>query len=191
MSDLGIAHTLDSECINMLSDKDIVIFAANDRSAHIIQNDTENIDGKKECTVKLTSTTKVTGAVKETFEDTQTTDVKNAIAITSQTAHIYIHGSTSIQLHVGESKLWMASDGTISLEGVNITIKGKKIVVIGDEEIKESAPKVDISGGTEAKFGVGNQNVACDKAQTAIAGAAINSSAKGKHEITGAVVKIN
>ena len=78
----------------------------------------------------------------------------------------------------------MESNGDILLHGKNISI-------IGDVTIKESAPKVDISGGDEAKLGVGNQNITCDKTITGISGAAINSSAKGKHEITGAVVKIN
>jgi hypothetical protein len=40
-------------------------------------------------------------------------------------------------------------------------------------------------------MGVGNQTVTSDTAQVAVAGAAIASSATGKHEITGAIVKIN
>jgi type VI secretion system secreted protein VgrG len=73
----------------------------------------------------------------------------------------------------------------------DITLHGKNISIIGDVTIKESAPKVDIAGSDEAKLGVGNQNIVCDKSQTGISGAAINSSAKGTHEITGALVKIN
>lgn len=132
----------------------------------------------------------VKGAVTEDYDASQTTTVKGAI---------YIHSLDSIQLHTGLSKLWMAKDGNISLTGVNITItgsnsvsvNGKTITVTGDAEIKESAPNVAISGGTQAQFGVGNQQLTCDKAKVNVSGAAINASAVGMHEITGAVVKIN
>ena len=63
--------------------------------------------------------------------------------------------------------------------------------MIGNDEVKVSSAKTDVSGGTEAKFGTGNQNITTNPAKTAISGAAINSSAVGMHEITGAVVKIN
>lgn len=132
----------------------------------------------------------VKAAVTEDYDASQTTTVKGAI---------YIHSLDSIQLHTGASKLWMAKDGTIALTGVNITItgsdsvliNGKKITVTGDAEIKASAPNVQISGGTQAQLGVGNQQVTCDKAKVNVSGAAINASAVGMHEITGAVVKIN
>ena len=109
--------------------------------------------------------------------------VKANLSIYSD-AEILIEAANKITLHTGESKITLEKSGAI-------TIHGKNISVIGDADIKESAPKIDISADGEAKFGVGNQNVACDKAATVISGAAINSSATGKHEITGAVVKIN
>ena len=60
-----------------------------------------------------------------------------------------------------------------------------------DGTITISGKKITISATDEASIGVGNQNVKCDKSQVGVSGAAINSSATGKHEITGAVVKIN
>ena len=72
-----------------------------------------------------------------------------------------------------------------------ITIHGKNIVITGDTDAKVSAPKTEVSGTDEAKIGCGNQNSSYDKGKTAHAGASINSSATGMHEITGAVVKIN
>ena len=63
----------------------------------------------------------------------------------------------------------MRSDGTIQISGTEITI----------------------SGTAKVQMGVGNQTVTSDTAQVAVAGAAIASSATGKHEITGAIVKIN
>lgn len=77
-----------------------------------------------------TSTHHVTGAVAENFDDTQTTSVVNGISITSEAADVYIQGATSIQLHVGSSTLSMDSDGNISLEGVNVTIKGTTSVTV-------------------------------------------------------------
>ncbi|MEJ8826775.1 type VI secretion system tip protein TssI/VgrG [Variovorax humicola] len=132
----------------------------------------------------------VKAALTEDYDTSQTTTVKGPV---------YIHATDSIQLHTGSSNLWMASDGTIKLSGVNITITGsstvtinsKKISVIGDAEIKASAPKVEIVGGDTAQIGVGGQQVTCDKGKVNVSGAAINSSASGTHEITGALVNIN
>ena len=112
----------------------------NDRSITVDGKHTETI--KKDTTIKITEgkldhdvvagTAKyhVQGAVIEFYEDKQTTEVTKEIAITSDTSSIYIHGCTNIQLHVGASKLWMADDGNISLEGVNVTIKGSASVTI-------------------------------------------------------------
>ena len=86
-----------------------------------------------------TATYHVQGALTEKYDATQTTTVKGALTIASTTGpisissdaqHIYIHAATSIQLHTGASKLWMASDGNISLEGVNVTISGSSGVFV-------------------------------------------------------------
>ena len=132
-----------------------------------------------------TSTSKhhVKGAVTEIFEATQVTQVTSNISIYSG-AEILIDAKDKITLHTGASWITMTSGG-------QITIKGKNIFIEGTEDIKESAPLIEISGGNEAKLGVSSQNIVCNKAKTAISGAAINSSAVGMHEVTGAVVKIN
>jgi hypothetical protein len=80
-----------------------------------------------------------------------------------------IDAKKKITLHAGDSSITLESDGTI-------TISGKKITISGTDEVSA---------------GVGNQNVKCDKQQVATSGAAINSSATGKHQISGAVVMIN
>ena len=51
--------------------------------------------------------------------------------------------------------------------------------------------KILITGGAEAKIGVGSQCVTCDTTKVAVTGAAINSSAVGMHEISRALIKIN
>jgi type VI secretion system secreted protein VgrG len=131
MSDLGIEHTSDAECINIHSDKDISIYAVHDRKTDILNDDTDTVTNNKSVTIKSgnsefkvssgTHTEEVNGAVKEIFKNSQTTEV---------TTQILIKAGTSIQIEVGASKLWMDSGGNISLEGVNVTIKGSACVTI-------------------------------------------------------------
>jgi type VI secretion system secreted protein VgrG len=140
-----------------------------------------------------TATCHVKGVMKETYDATQETTVDSNITIKSTKGNINVKSvagemlldaATKITLHTGDSLITMESNGTI-------TISGKSIKVIGSVDITESAPKIAILGGDEAKIGVGNQNMTCDKTKTAVSGAAINSSAVGMHEITGGLVKIN
>ncbi len=111
----------------------------------------------------------VTAALNENYDDTQTTTVKNQIAMSSTAANIDISAKTTIKLSVGASSILIKDDGTITI----------------------SAKKIATSGEAETKIGVGNQNMTCDTSKVGVSGAAINSSATGTHEITGAVVKIN
>lgn len=166
----------------------------NDRTITVNGKHTETI--KKDTTIKITegnlnqdvvkgtATYHVKDAVKETFDATQDTTVKQKITVTSTTEDIYIDGKTKITLHSGKSEIILEQSGVI-------TIKALEINVLGDKMVKISGDKIDAGGGTEAKLGVGNQNITCDKTKAAISGAAINSSAVGMHEITGALVKIN
>ncbi|MDH5376821.1 MAG: type VI secretion system tip protein VgrG [Gammaproteobacteria bacterium] len=127
---------------------------------------------------------KVKGAVTETFQDAHSSTVTNNITITSTAGEITINGKNKISLISGESKIELDADGTIK-------ISGKTIDIVGGDDVLVSSKKVSISGTDEAKIGTSNQTVVTDKTKTAISGAAINSSAVGMHEITGAVVKIN
>jgi len=110
----------------------------------------------------------VKGAVTEIYEDTQDTTVTKTIKIDGK-ANILIQAADEIRLQVGGHFISITKDGQITI----------------------SSDKIAATAKTEAKMGVGNQNVTFDTQQVATSGAAINSSAKGKHEITGAVVKIN
>jgi type VI secretion system secreted protein VgrG len=197
MSDLGIAHTATSECINILSDRDIVVKAKNNRDTSIFQNDTETIiKGNKKVTVEKghsefkvntgTHTEEIQSDTKITIKDgtyqhdvaaktaayhvkgkiTETYDADQATIVTGE---IKITATTQILLQVGDSSLLMKSDGTIELSGKSIKISGK----------------IDVN------VGVGTQNVLFDTEKVATSGAAINSTAKGMHEIVGSMVKIN
>jgi type VI secretion system secreted protein VgrG len=122
-----------------------------------------------------TFTHHVAKLVTENFDNSQTTTVK---------VNVTIDGGDQIRLVSGDSSITLTKGG-------KITIHCKNLEVIGDTDIKASAPKVEVTGGDEAKFGVGNQQMTCDKAKVSVSGAAINASAVGTHEITGALVKIN
>ena len=116
-----------------------------------------------------TFTHHVAKAVKETFDATQTTTVKNDISVQSTAGAIFINAAKEIKLVTGASYIDMTSDGTIKISGNNIII----------------------TAGESVKTGVGNQNVVCDRQKVATSGASVSSSAIGMHEITGGVVKIN
>ncbi|MBY0514700.1 MAG: type VI secretion system tip protein VgrG [Gemmataceae bacterium] len=101
------------------------------------------------------STAHVMGPVAESFEDTMTTQVKNAITMKSQagvvklqadgndffiaaknavdvksdTAKVNVAAATEIKLTVGASSLLMKADGTIELKGVMVTVNGTKVDV--------------------------------------------------------------
>jgi type VI secretion system secreted protein VgrG len=128
-----------------------------------------HVKGAVEETYEATQKTTVTAAVEETYNATQQTTVKQNIAIQSTAADIVLDGKTQIKLVSGDSSILLKADGTIQISGKEITI----------------------SGTAKTQIGVGNQTVTSDTAQVAVSGAAIASSATGKHEITGAVVKIN
>jgi type VI secretion system secreted protein VgrG len=86
-----------------------------------------------------TATYHVQAALTENYDATQTTTVKNdiitkstagSIQITSDTAHVFIDAATKIKLHVGASTIAMDAAGNISIEGVNVAIKGSASVTI-------------------------------------------------------------
>lgn len=149
---------------------------------HVTAGDLEQkvMAGKADYSVAKTQTTTVKLQIKDESTDADILQVaKDKICLDSgagkstaelkPNGEILISSAEQIKLITGDSSLTLNKDGTI-------TISGKKITV---------------SGTDEASIGVGNQNVKCDKQQVGTSGAAINSSATGKHEITGAVVKIN
>ena len=112
----------------------------------------------------------------ETYNGNQTTTVTKNINYTSQQS-IVITAADDITLKVGESRLSMDSKGNIILKGVNVRVDASKAA--------------EVSSAAKTKIGVGSQTVSCDKSKLEMSGVAINSSAVGMHEITGAVVKIN
>jgi hypothetical protein len=90
----------------------------------------------------------VQGTITEIYDDKQSTLVKNditivcsggPIAIASDAQHVYIKGTTSIQLVVGASSIWMDTNGQIAIKGVDVSINGKSSVTIGGGVIHSEA----------------------------------------------------
>jgi type VI secretion system secreted protein VgrG len=168
MSDMQIESTTDGECINIHSDKDISVMASNNEDITITQNrtinvlegtHTESIKGDTKITIESgtyqhdvaanTADYHVKGAVTEVFDDKQTTAVANEIEITTKTAHIFLTGSTSIHLHVGDSQICMGSDGSIMIQGKHVQIIGSdKVEISGGEVISKADTMHEISGAT-------------------------------------------
>lgn len=166
MSDLGIEHTAEGECINMHSDKDINVYAAHDEAIEITNDRTiKVVNGKHTETIKGDTTIKITdgkldhdvasgtakfhvqGAVTEIYSDKQETTVTKEIVITSGTSHIYLNGSTSIHLHVGSSQICMNSDGSILIQGKHITINAtEKVEISGGDVISTAQSKNEMHG---------------------------------------------
>jgi type VI secretion system secreted protein VgrG len=185
-NEMSMDDTKGKEKITIHGQYDMSTTVEHDDSQTIHTNRTITVDGthaetiKKDTTIKITegkydhdvvaNTAKyhVKGALTEIYEDTQTTTVTKTIKIDGK-ANILIQAADEIKLQVGAHFISINKDG-------QITISSKKILA---------------TAGNEAKMGVGNQNVTCDQQKVATTGAAINSSAVGMHEITGALVKIN
>jgi type VI secretion system secreted protein VgrG len=133
----------------------------NDRTISVEGKHTETI--KKDTSITVTegnfqhdvkagtSLTHVKGAVTEHYDDSQETIVKNGIHIASTAAHIYIHTATSIQLHVGDSSIWMDSGGQIAIRGNNIIIDGKESVSIHGGAVRSKADQEHETSGSLVK----------------------------------------
>jgi type VI secretion system secreted protein VgrG len=201
-NEISMDDTKGKEKITVHGQYDMSTTVEHDDSQTVHNNRTITVDGthtetiKKDTTIKITTgalnhdvvsktaTYHVKGAVKENFDDTQTTTVNKKIAITSSSAEIHVTAAKEIVLTTGDSQLSMKADGSI-------TLSGKKITIVGSEYVKSSAKTVDATATKEAKMGVGTQSVTCNNQKVQIGGAAITSAAVGTHEITGAIVKIN
>jgi type VI secretion system secreted protein VgrG len=198
-NELTLDDTKGKEKITIHAQKDMGTTVENDQSNTVKGKFTETITKDTEITIQTgklehtvadnTATYTVKKDLTETYHADQSTTVEGNLKIDVTGAakgggKVLLHAKEEIVLHTGASKLTMRKDGTILLEGVKITVKGS-------EKLKEDAPDVEITGSKTAKIGVGPQNTVYDTTKVGVSGAAINSSAVGIHEITGAIVKIN
>ena len=107
------------ELINIFSQKDMV--------RTVLNNDSTVVQGPQQ-TIAVTTGTQAT-TVKKAIQVTSETEgiqhvAHTAYEVNAQTQHIVLQAATDIVLKVGASTLHMSQDGSILLEGVNITVKG-------------------------------------------------------------------
>jgi type VI secretion system secreted protein VgrG len=82
---------------------------------------------------------------------------------------VHVTGETEVKLSSGSAFILIKNTGEIQIHGA----------------------KIEMIGTSEAKMGVGSQNVTCNPQKVETGGAAITSAAIGVHEISGAMIKLN
>jgi type VI secretion system secreted protein VgrG len=140
-NEMTMDDTAGKEKVSINAQYDMITNVGHDDTQTVKNNRTVKItEGNlSEDVVAGTATSHVKGDVTETFDAKQKTTVKNditivstsgPIAIAADAQHVYIKGTTNIQLRVGASMIWMDSGGQITIEGVNVNIKGSSNVTI-------------------------------------------------------------
>ncbi|HEY0791529.1 MAG TPA: type VI secretion system tip protein TssI/VgrG [Chthoniobacterales bacterium] len=164
-NEMSMDDTAGKENITIHAQYDMNTKVEHDLSETIKNNATIEIsEGTYKHDVKTgTANYHVQGALTEKYDATQDTTVKGnltikstggAIVVSADSQHIYIHAATSIQLHTGASKLWMASDGNIELSGTQVAITGTaKVYVKGGQVVSEADTTHEISGAAVKSAG--------------------------------------
>ncbi|MFO1434504.1 MAG: type VI secretion system tip protein TssI/VgrG [Candidatus Competibacteraceae bacterium] len=201
-NEISMDDTKGKEQITVHAQYDMGTTVEHDDSQTVHNNRTITVDGTHTETIKKDTTITISEgnldhkvvkgkadyyvlqAMTETFDATQHTTVKQNITVESLQGEILIEAANKITLHTGDSRIELYKDGRID-------ILGKNIFIHGSVDAKMDAPKAEITAGDEAKIGCGHQNSTFNRQRTEHSGAAINSSAVGMHEITGAIIKIN
>jgi type VI secretion system secreted protein VgrG len=190
-NEMTMDDTAGKEKISVHAQYDMITAVGHDDTQTVTNNRTIKVDGTHTETIKgntaitITSGTfkhnvaggtadyHVSGAVKENFDATLTTNVTGETKLDSK-ANIAVSAATNIKVSVGASSLTMDSGGKIELKGTDITINASKITLTGGT----------ITSGADGDHKISGANVN-------VSGAQITSSATGVHTLTGAVVKIN
>jgi type VI secretion system secreted protein VgrG len=169
-NELSMDDTAGKEKITIHGQYDLNTTVEHDESHHIKNNRTITVDGTHTETVKKdtkititdgtysfdvaagTATIHVKGAVKETFDATQSTNVTSDITIDSK-ATIHITAATDIQLQVGASTLLMKASGEIKLTGTNVAVDGSQQLNLHGGQLMS---KADTNHSTEGAIVISN-----------------------------------
>ena len=124
-NEMSMDDTAGKEKVTIHAQYDMSTTVEHDDTQHIVTgNRTINIDaGTHTETIKGDTTINVT-------DGKQSNTVNKSIDITSKTAYIHLKAETEIQLEVGSSKLLMKKDGTIEMSGIDVAVKGSKMVTV-------------------------------------------------------------
>jgi type VI secretion system secreted protein VgrG len=136
-NELSMDDTAGKEKITIHGQYDMNTTVEHDHSLTVHNNHTSTFNG--------TYTKKVKGDAKITVN-------QGAYCLCTEQADVYIQAETSIQLHVGESTLWMAKDGNILLHGKNVTIQGDATVTLKGGTVISQADTVHEIKGSPVKI---------------------------------------
>lgn len=146
------------ETIEVKKDRAITVLEGNEDITVNKGDRTINVlDGKQDITVKKDRTIEVLegkeiidikGKVEHTYQSSLKTTVTGGIDIESEESYLKIKALDEICLTVGDKagELKIKSDGTIELTGINLTIDGKTVTIIG-EEITSDASLINTQKG--------------------------------------------
>jgi type VI secretion system secreted protein VgrG len=178
-NEMTMDDTTGKEKITIHGQYDMNTTVQHDQTNTVNNDFTETI--KKNATISITegnlshdvvtgtATYHVKGALDETYDDTQTTTVKNTltivstagpIAVSSDSQKITMTAATEIKLEVGASTLLMKADGSIELSGVSIAIDGaQKVAVHGGQVSSEADTSHDTKGNIVLSEGAATNTV--------------------------------
>ncbi|MEM6485180.1 MAG: type VI secretion system tip protein TssI/VgrG [Pseudomonadota bacterium] len=213
-NELRFEDKRDAEEVFMHAQKDMNQTVKNNKSVSVGAKETLTVGDTRSQTVEkdetitgnANRTTRIKGDDVETVTDGMfkvTVDKGNNELWTSTgeqkiftEAGAWIRSPTKIELISGageQGKLVFTGDNEIVLScgKSSITLKKSGDIEISCKEFKVGGQKVSLTASQETAIGVSSQVVKSSPAKLELSGAAINSSAVGMHEITGALVKIN
>ena len=105
----------------------VSIHSQKDMQTTVLNNQATVVQGPQQ-TIAVTAGMQATTVKKAIEVTSQTESIRHtaytAIEAVAQTAHILLQAETDIMLQVGKSRLLMNRDGSIVLEGVQVTVKG-------------------------------------------------------------------
>jgi type VI secretion system secreted protein VgrG len=109
----------------------VSIRSQKDMQTTVLNNQATVVQGPRQ-TIAVTTGMQATTVNKAIEVTSQTEGIRHtahtAIEAVAQTAHILLQAGTDIVLQVGKSRLQMNRDGSIVLEGVQVTLKGSERV---------------------------------------------------------------
>ncbi len=147
-NEMSMDDTPGKEKINIHAQYDMDTTVEHDDTQTVHHDRTISVDGTHTETIKKSTkiiisegtfdhkvaanaaTYHVEGALTETYNATQVTTVKNNITIETTAGETLIKAANKITLLTGASKLEMLADGSITLEGVNVIIKGSAMTTV-------------------------------------------------------------
>lgn len=124
----------------------------------------------------------------------QITDKKNNVIQLDGVGEIAMKSEKSIVLQVGKSSISLKEDGTISLQGITLHVKGETISTLASQKLTEQSGNATLlldAEENEATLSAKSTTITGSSVATLNAGLEAKVSAGGTAAIEGAIVKLN